>query len=284
MTSERVGGAARARGGERPRPLHELQPALLPARPRGPRACRGRRARRGVERPRRLPPGLAPLPDRLELAARAGQGRRAACDRRHRLALDGHGAVRQRAAHRRALRRSRHDDPRAPAAARRGRDVLERGGRRARGRADVDRGHRSRARPLRRRRAGRVQGLAGQRRAQELPALRGGRLGGGAGLERGAPRGAVARTPRRAERRAAAQRGADAAGRGGAHVPPGRSRRGLGRDVPRALPRRLHRGRRRAARRRRPTTRRSPTGTAPTCWETRSRCRTAERRWVEVPR
>ena len=71
---------------------------------------------------------------------------------------------------------------------------------RARRRADDDRGPRPRARPLRRRRARRVQGLAGERRAQELPALRGRRLGGGARLERRAPRGAVARRSRRAER------------------------------------------------------------------------------------
>ena len=40
-----------------------------------------------LERARRLPPGLAPAPHRLELAARAGQGRRASRRRRHRLAL-----------------------------------------------------------------------------------------------------------------------------------------------------------------------------------------------------
>ena len=43
---------------------------------------------------------------------------------------------------------------------------------------------------------------------------------------------------------------------------PGRPRRGLRRDVPRALPLRLHRGRGRRAARRSPTTRRSPRATS----------------------
>jgi predicted dehydrogenase len=63
-------------------------------------------------------------------------------------------------------------------------------------------------------------------------------------LERGAPRGALARATRRAERRPPAERRADAPGRSGAHVPARRPRGGLGRDVPRAVSQRLRRGRR----------------------------------------
>ena len=106
MTAERVGRAARARRAERPRPLHELQHPLLPDGAGGPaRVASGGELGRGLERPRRLPPGLAAAPDRLELAARAGEGRRAARGRRHRLALAGPRPVRDRAA------RSRRSSP-----------------------------------------------------------------------------------------------------------------------------------------------------------------------------
>ena len=85
-----------------------------------------RRARRRLERARRLPPGLAARADRLELAARAGAGRRAARGRRHRLALARPRAVRHRPARRRGLRRPRDRDPGPAAADGRGRDVRER--------------------------------------------------------------------------------------------------------------------------------------------------------------
>ena len=63
-------------------------------------------------------------------------------------------------------------------------------------RADRHRGRRRPARALRGRRARRGDALAGQRRAQEPPALGDRRLAGGRRLARGGPGGAVARPPR----------------------------------------------------------------------------------------
>src|SRR5579885_378354 len=63
-----VGRARRAGRTQRARALHELQHPLLPARA-GRAGARARgRARGDLERPRRLPAGLAAAPDRLELA------------------------------------------------------------------------------------------------------------------------------------------------------------------------------------------------------------------------
>ena len=77
MTVGGVRRAARARRGERARPLHELQHPLLPAGPGGARARGGGRARRraGTSHGGYLQDWLL-LPDRLELAARARAGRR----------------------------------------------------------------------------------------------------------------------------------------------------------------------------------------------------------------
>ena len=73
-------------------------------------------ARDDLERTRGLSPGLAPLSHRLELAARAGEGRRAARSRRHRVALARSRAVGDRSGDRGRVRRSRDDDPCAQAA------------------------------------------------------------------------------------------------------------------------------------------------------------------------
>ena len=86
----------------------------------------------------------------------------------------------------------------------------------ARGRAHVDRGHRAHPRPLRQRRSRVVRRLAGLDGPQELGPLRGGRLGRRTSLGRRAARGALAGSPRDAERGAAAKPGADAPGSGGA--------------------------------------------------------------------
>ena len=71
---------------------------------------------------------------------------------------------------------------------------------------------------------------------------RGGRFGGSAGVGLGAPRGALARTARRAERRRAAECRDDAPCRCGTDAPSGGTRRRLRRRVPRAI-RRCVRGR-----------------------------------------
>ena len=118
----RVRRARRARRRERAGQRGQLQHPLLPAPPARPRPGRRRRARRRPTRHRALLPGLAPARHRLELAARAGQGRGAAGGRRHRVALAGPRHVPDRPAGRRGDGRPRHVHPRAGPAERAGRD------------------------------------------------------------------------------------------------------------------------------------------------------------------
>ena len=235
----RVRRARTTRGRGRRRPLHELPQSLLPDRPGFPRARARGRARRSVERARRVLAGLARISDGLELAPRDRARGRAARGRGRRHALARHGTVRDRAQRRRAARRPRHGDPDPTEAGRGGRDLLRGGRGRARGRRHHNR--RSRAHPsaLRERRARVGRPLPGRRRPQELVADRGGRIGGRAGVGLGAPRGALARAARRTERRRAAERRDDAPGRCGSDAPSGRTRRGLRRRVPRAIRRRV---------------------------------------------
>ena len=186
---------------ERARPRRQLQPALLPADPRDPRAGARRRARRRLERPRPLPAGLAALPDRLELAARAGGRRRAARHRRHRLALARPGRLRDGRAGRGGHGRPRDVPAGPPPPARPGRDVRGRRRRRRPGRpGDGDRGRGARAPAVRERRARGAVRVPDQRRTQEPRPARGRRLLLGAVVVLGAPGGALARAPGRAER------------------------------------------------------------------------------------
>ena len=147
---------------ERARALHELQPPLLPDRPPGTSARRVGGAGRRLERPRRLPPGLAALPDRLELAPRAGEGRGAAGGCRHRLALDGPRAVGDRTANRARSSPTSRRRYRCDSGHRRGGDVRRRRRGRARRGADDDGGHRESPVSAGRGLPGRGRGLAGR--------------------------------------------------------------------------------------------------------------------------
>ena len=167
---------------------------------------RGGRPRRGPPRVTgQLLPGLAPPRHRLELAARPAGGRRAAGRRRHR--------------HRTGWTSStlRH----RPARSRRVADLatfVHRSASSPTGAVETfsterdatptvepveidDRGRGRDPPPLRGRGAGSGRDLPGERRPQELPAVRDRRLGGGGGLGLGAARRAVDRPARRARTR-----------------------------------------------------------------------------------
>ena len=119
-----------------------------------------------------LLPGLAAPRQRLELAAAAGSGRRAAGGRRHRLALARPDDLRDRPARDVGHGRSDHLHRHAPRTDRPGRDVLDRPLRRDRRARHRDRGHRCHPAALRRRRAGRREHLPDQPRPEELARLR----------------------------------------------------------------------------------------------------------------
>ena len=283
MTAAESRRAARARRGERARPLHELQHPLLPAwcRRRG-RASRDGELGERLERPRRLPAGLAAAADRLELAARARAGRRAARGRRHRLALARPRPVRHRPRVESVLRRPRDHDSRCgggrPARSRRSRPPATSSASTRRCRPRTSRtsccASSGGARGVGRR-------LAGQRRAARTRcASRSTARGGALAWDSRATRGAVARPPRPAQRGAAAQPGAD--GPDGArrtHLPAGHAE-GFA-DTFRELYRAVYRRSRRAAAgrarlsdlRRRPRRERARRG---------DRAVDRERRWVEV--
>ena len=99
-----------------------------------------------------------------------------------------------------------------------------------------DRGPRAHPAALRERRARLARRLAGRARPQELASVRGRRLGGRAGVGLGAPRGALARPARRAERASCCgtPRMMHPVAAARTHLPVG-ARRGLRRHVPRAV-------------------------------------------------
>ena len=251
MTAAGVGRAGRAGARERPRQRGQLQHPLLSAPPARPRGRRGRRPRRRPLRDRPLLPGLAAPRHRLELAARARQGRRAAGGRRHRLALARPDGVRDRAADRRrswpTWRRSSR-----PARSRRG--PVET--------FSTERSADTVARPMATEDVASILlrfgngargvggGLADQRRPQELAPVGDRRLD-----ERG--RAGTRETPDhlwlghrdRPERDPPPQPGADGPGRSRRRRAAGRPRRGLRRHVRRAVPGDLRRRRSRAVRR-----------------------------------
>ena len=138
--------------------------------------------------------------DRLELAPRSGARRLAPRRRRHRHPLVRPDRLDHGSPGRRGLRRPVHRPPGAARADRPRRDLRGRRCGRARRPADGDRGHCACAPPLRGRNTRAGDDLAGQRRAEESPLVRGRRLGGRTRVELGAARGALARPPRPPER------------------------------------------------------------------------------------
>ena len=259
---------------QRRRPLHQLQHPLLSAGPAGSGAHCRRRRRQRLERPRRLPSGLAAPADRLELAPRARQGRRAEGSRRHRFALARSRAVRDRQEGRVGARRPRNDDSRPAQADPRDRDLRVRGRRRAGRRADDDRGSRAHPPALRGRHARLAGGLAGERRPQELAPVRGRRLERLARVGLGAERGALAGPPRQAERAAprATRRCSSRRRAGGRLSPPGTRKASPRRSRSSTAP--STRPWPQAGRRTSPTTRPSPPATGRTSWATPSRSAT----------
>ena len=260
---------------------------FYPLVPGGARAGAPRRPRRRLERPRRLPPGLAAEADRLELAARARPRRRAARGRRHRLALARPDAASSAASGSSSVfadLHTVHTTRRVPTG--RGGDVRGRPDDVERVDArDDDGGHRARPAPLRGRRARHVHDLAVAAGRKNRLVFEVDGAEGCARVGRRAARGALARASRPAERALPPRPGAARPERRGAHRLSRWPRRGLRRHVPRALPGGLRgrRGRRRMpAEPDYPDLRRRARGERPRRRDRPSR--QPSERWVEVAR
>ena len=158
--------APRRRQQGRHRPRGHVQLSRQPAGPAGAARDRARRHRQAALPRRSVPAGLAAQGHRLLVAARARQGRRVVCARRHRIALVRPGAAHQRPADHRGARRHHHRHSQAQEAARLARSVPA-GRRRRAGRSRRHQGRRPRvgAAAFRQRRQGQLLGRPGVRRA-----------------------------------------------------------------------------------------------------------------------
>ena len=167
------GGPDRPRRGDRPRDGGVFHVPPLPARSAAPVDRGGGGGRRRAPRARRVPPGLAAVRRRLELAPRIHEGWDRSGRRRHRIALDRPRPARHRRSGRGGLRAARTHPP-GTVAAGRGPDVRASGRLRPGAGGRRQRGPRHGPPAVRGRSRRHMHDLAGQPRSQVRAHDRGG--------------------------------------------------------------------------------------------------------------